>query len=223
MSSGASGMSGNLTKRALSGMAAELFRSGPVLFRYMQMGRPYICPFHELVSLVPGGSRVLDIGCGGGLFLAYLARLGIISSGVGIDPSRVAIAAAENMRANNGLGNQLDFVAGPFPYGSRECFDLVSLIDVLHHVPRPQQRDFIRAAVRHVKRGGFLLIKEMRPRPVHGALLNGLHDMILAGEVPRYVDERVMRSWAAEEGLQPRHFKHDRLMWYYHHTHLLQA
>src|SRR5207237_246924 len=65
-----------LTARALSQMASELYPSGPPLFRALQVYRPYICPFEALISEVPKDATVLDIGCGGGLFLGLLDAAG---------------------------------------------------------------------------------------------------------------------------------------------------
>ena len=46
---------------------------------------PNIRPFHRLVEFVPRGSSVLDVGCGAGLFILFLAKRGWILSAVGFD------------------------------------------------------------------------------------------------------------------------------------------
>jgi hypothetical protein len=51
----------------------------------MQALRPLICPFDELLDLVPIGARMLDAGCGAGLFLGLLADAGRLGEGYGFD------------------------------------------------------------------------------------------------------------------------------------------
>ena len=48
----------------------------------------------QLRSALPAGGRVLDIGCGGGLFLKALAEAGF--HGIGVDPSPAMIAFASD-------------------------------------------------------------------------------------------------------------------------------
>jgi ribosomal protein L11 methylase PrmA len=66
--------------------------------KYKRTYRPYICPFHLLVDCIPRAS-VLDVGCGAGLFVLLMARLGRIRSAVGFDADDVAIRAAQNIAA----------------------------------------------------------------------------------------------------------------------------
>jgi 2-polyprenyl-3-methyl-5-hydroxy-6-metoxy-1,4-benzoquinol methylase len=48
--------------------------------KYKQVLRPYICPFHILIDLIPSEANILDVACGAGLFISLLARLGRIES-----------------------------------------------------------------------------------------------------------------------------------------------
>lgn len=90
-------------------MAKGLFVDGSVIYRNMQIWRTQLCPFGEIMALVPQQSSVLDIGCGGGLFLGLLAASGRIREGTGIDTSLPAIAQAEVMRSSHPNGAQLAF------------------------------------------------------------------------------------------------------------------
>src|SRR5947209_8320730 len=47
------------------------------------------------------GSRVLDVGCGGGLLAEELARLGAVVTGV--DPSATSVATAQRHARESGL------------------------------------------------------------------------------------------------------------------------
>lgn len=73
-----------------------------------------------LVSKVPQGARVLDIGCGNGALLRALAPR--IAQGTGVDVSRELLAHAKRRAASNLTFETIDGPALPFAAGS---FDVV--------------------------------------------------------------------------------------------------
>ena len=42
--------------------------------------RPFICPFGPILSSVPAGVSVLDVGCGNGLVLALMSHVPLIAA-----------------------------------------------------------------------------------------------------------------------------------------------
>src|SRR5208283_2429934 len=127
----------------LSALYARVFAASAVARRTILKYRPFICPVEELLPYVPDGSSVLDIGCGCGLFLLALAFAGKRISGVGIDTAPDAIRAAQLAARSHEIaatGSALSFEAA---CGTEEWpaaqFDVVSLIDVVHHVPGARQ------------------------------------------------------------------------------------
>jgi 2-polyprenyl-6-hydroxyphenyl methylase / 3-demethylubiquinone-9 3-methyltransferase len=90
--------------------------------------------------------QVLEIGCGGGLICAELARRGAVA--MGVDPSREALQVARTRTRHEGLGAQCTFVLGcaevlPFADGS---FSVLVCLDVLEHVQD------LRATIREISR-----------------------------------------------------------------------
>ncbi len=199
-------------------MAASVFTTGPFLFRQLQRFRPYICPFEALIPHVPAGASVLDVGCGGGLWLHLLSATGRLGSGVGFDSSAGAIALASGARQSGaggagGVGGavatehvrhqaSLRFVhldvRARWPGG---LFDVVSIIDVLHHVPVSAQRKVIELACERVSAGGVLLYKDMCRRPLWRAWMNRLHDLVLARQWIHYARIEDVEAWAIAAGL----------------------
>ncbi len=186
------------------------------MLRTMQHWRPYICPFESLLTFVPPGSRVMDIGCGSGLFLALLHRFDYGIRGYGFDTSIHAIQCAQTM-ANRHASGSLQFERigkdAPWPDGK---FDVVSLIDVLHHIPRAHQQSAFQNAAMRVDAGGMLLYKDMSDATWFAAAGNRLHDLVVAREWIRYVPVAMPERWAAECGLKLVHAARSRTLWYEH-------
>lgn len=161
--------------------ARRLFARGPLLRRLMQQGRPYICPFERVVDAVPPGSNVLDAGCGDGLLLGLLATFGRVDHGLGFDASVAAIRNARRMRTRLPPSMQVTFerrdAGAPWPAGR---YDVVTLVDLLHHVPSAAQRTVLQEAARRVAPGGVLVYKDMADRPRWRALVSRMHDLCVA-------------------------------------------
>ena len=196
----------SITARDLSRLAKELYTSGPFLLRKLQHWRPYICPFEKLVVHVREGTQVLDVGCGSGLLLSLTAGLGTKFEGVGFDVSRQGIELATRMTSRAATiapGAKLSFqrldIDAAWPPGE---FDVVFLVDVLHHVPAQSQRPFFRQVTSKVKPGGALIYKDMCLRPWWMAQANRLQDLVVAREWIHYVPVQALEDWAASDGMR---------------------
>jgi SAM-dependent methyltransferase len=114
-------------------------------------------------------ARVLDLGCGAGASLRYLAERGL-GSGVGISNSASQIEAANRAfrRDASASGPRLDFLKGDFvdprflgglDFTSDE-FDLVYAIESFAHISSPPE--FFDTAVRFLRpRGRLVLIDDL--------------------------------------------------------------
>lgn len=97
-------------------------------------------------------ARVLDIGCGGGLFLSLLKREGADVAGIELSDSRAQYAQTEHNLEIHKQPIESDFWQKSYA----NSFDAVTLWDVIEHVNYPLQT--LKSAVRVLKRGGLLLI-----------------------------------------------------------------
>jgi 2-polyprenyl-3-methyl-5-hydroxy-6-metoxy-1,4-benzoquinol methylase len=178
--------------------------------------RPRICPFERLVHAVPQRSSVLDIGCGNGLFLYLLWRAGRLGEAIGVDANRHAIDSASRALQAAGVSRATLFASATPDGWPTAKYDVVTMIDVMHHVPPSQQDRVLAAACERVKPGGLLIYKDMASRPRWAAALNALHDLIVAREVIRYVDPRHVEQVAASSGLRLERSEDVRIAWYAH-------
>ena len=121
------------------------------------------------------GRKLLDIGCNWGRWCIAASRNGF--DAVGIDPSLVALQAAE--RVSRQLGVAPGFVTAdgrtlPFPDAS---FDVVFSYSVLQHFSKEDARASIAEAARVAKPGGRVLIQMANLLGVR-QLYNELRDAI---------------------------------------------
>lgn len=97
-------------------------------------------------------AKVLDIGCGGGLFLSLLERQGADVTGIELSDSR-----AQYAKTKHGLEIYKRPIESAFwQEGYANHFDAVTLWDVIEHVNYPYQT--LKCAANVLKPGGFLLI-----------------------------------------------------------------
>jgi len=195
-----------------------LYRNAPAFSRFLIAARPSICPMQPLLRAVPANSHVLDIGCGNGLLLAWLALNDRLSQGLGCDVSLPALEGARSMgQAYQALHGKhlLDFVdcRDALPAGR---FDVVSMVDVMHHIPPAAQQQMFLDAVTRVKPGGTLLYKDMVARPWWRAWGNRLHDLVLARQWIHYVPLERVKEWAAQSRLTVQHEERYARFWYGH-------
>lgn len=99
----------------------------------------------------PAGMRILDIGCGGGLFLTKMRDLGATVTGLELSDTRAAYAAGRH-----GLDIVKHPVESTFWTSRAGTFDIVTLWDVIEHVNQPAAT--LMAASALLKPGGMLFV-----------------------------------------------------------------
>jgi SAM-dependent methyltransferase len=99
------------------------------------------------------GRRVLDVGCGPGLFSVHLKDRGATVVGTDINPEMLA-------RAEGIETVQADAARLPFPDGS---FDVAFEANLLHHAPDPGR---VVAEMARVARDAVVLLEPNRNNPV---------------------------------------------------------
>ena len=103
------------------------------------------------------GVRILDVGCGTGVMTAFMTRFGT-ATGVDYSGPAVRLATAMVPDASFSAGSLID--AGL----DSGAYDLITLFDVLEHVPLPQRSGFADELGRLLSRDGTLVASTPHPR-----------------------------------------------------------
>ena len=181
------------------------YRGEPLGTRLHTRIRWRSCPFEAIAEAVPTHGRILEIGCGHGLFATYLALGGPDRTVLGTDVAGDKIHAAR--RAAEGVDN-LTFRPddpGAFPPGP---WDAVCIVDVLYLIDRAGEEQLLRTAAEHLAPGGVLAVKEMGTAPRWKfrwmALQERLSVQVLkitAGHDLTFVPPPELAGWMQEAGL----------------------
>ncbi|PSF37906.1 hypothetical protein C7H19_07970 [Aphanothece hegewaldii CCALA 016] len=198
-------MSKLLTNQKIAFLAWNLYKDAPITTRLLASARTYICPMQPLLGEVPKHSTVLDIGCGSGLFLFLLIANEQVTKAVGIDANAKMLNSTKltaHQLAQKRLGIDINFIEADNPNDwPNNNFSVVSMIDVIHHIPPEKQQAVFEEATQRVCPGGYLLYKDMCKQPFWRATANRLHDLILARQWIHYCPIDKIKQWGSACGL----------------------
>jgi SAM-dependent methyltransferase len=176
--------------------------------------RPFICPFEKLLAGMPRTGSYLDVGCGIGIMSMLLARVNAVTRIVGFDTSSKAIATARAAVFPSSTSVEFHCLA-PGDAWPDEQFDNVVCLDVLHHVPPNEQRNFVRrlagANFRHA-----IYFKDVSPQTRWKAWGSHFHDFVVSRELIHIRPEREVLRWFEEEGLVVSGPRRMDTLWYTH-------
>jgi len=165
--------------------------------------RPLICPFGPLFEFVQPGDRVCDIGCGSGQFALLLNRFTPVKEILGLEISERLVNNAQQLFAaeKDSKPHRFEVYDGKtFPDRLKE-YDLLFLVDVLHHVPPAAQQDFLEAVFAKMRPGARFILKD-----IDGAspfvVFNKLHDMVFSGEIGKERSLRKAAEMASRAGFK---------------------
>jgi SAM-dependent methyltransferase len=185
--------------------ALALYREAPLGVRVHTRVRWFSAPFPAIAAALPARGRVLEIGCGHGLFSAYaaLAGPGRDVLGVDIDAGKIAHGQA----AVEGVDG-LELAVAPDGAVPDGPWDAVVVVDVLYLLPAQAQRRLLAEAVDRLAPGGVVVVKEMGATPRWKARWNTLQETlsvkvlrITEGSSFDFVAPETTAGWLTDLGL----------------------
>ncbi|MFD1660505.1 SAM-dependent methyltransferase [Streptomyces caeni] len=134
-------------------------QDGTVIARSSMIVKPFVEAAVDRVLTRQGQVRLLEIGCGSGLYVRHAARRNPQLTGVAVDlQPEVAALAARNL-ADWGLSERVETRAGDaLKIGFDETFDLVTMHQNIYYFPVAERVEALRAVRSLVAPGGRLLI-----------------------------------------------------------------
>jgi 2-polyprenyl-3-methyl-5-hydroxy-6-metoxy-1,4-benzoquinol methylase len=149
----------------------------------------------EIGQYLPATGRVLDVGCGFGLFTLYFAK---VSPGLtlhGIDRNARRIALARRAAAHLGLANVRYETGDATGFRGGARYDAVYMLDIVHHVPEETVAPLVDQLAKTLPAGGRLIVKDVDRHPAWKRWFTHVLDKAMDPRSP-------VRYWSAEE-LQP--------------------
>lgn len=192
--------------------------------RLLARARDFICPLAPIIRRIPRNALHLDIGCGRG-FLLGAAAVEKNTQSIGCELSESAVVAAKRLTTSLATKSDChvpDVVQAStpeqWPIGP---FDVVTIVDVLHHVPPPDQPALLIAAARRVRPGGLLLFKDIAFRPRWKRAMSTLHDLIVAQQLVHFLPLDQSTTVLRLQGLDLVETERYAVLWYAHELALL--
>ncbi len=182
----ARGQYGDGTKKPARAGARDLLRRfgsksslGSKIFLVLRWA---FTPYHLMSRRLPPKGRILDLGCGHGLFSWEMARSHPARTVLGIDHDKLRIQAGKEALgelASVSLQDAalLDWLDSP----SEEKFDGIALIDVLHYFSPEEQRTVLERARTKLSAQGVLIAREVDPNQGFVSSWNRLYERMATG------------------------------------------
>lgn len=159
------------------GSSAMLHKLNPVRLRYIRAQIDAHWHGDARARHPLAGKSALDVGCGAGLLVEPLARMGAGATGVDAAPENIAAARAHA----EGQGLTIRYHAGELASLPAEQFDLVTSMEVIEHVTDPAA--FVRELTARLKPDGLMILSTPNRTALSKLLLVEAAERV--GAVPR--------------------------------------
>jgi 2-polyprenyl-6-hydroxyphenyl methylase/3-demethylubiquinone-9 3-methyltransferase len=151
------------------------------------------------------GKKVVDIGCGGGILADSMARKGASVLGVDLASKALRVAQLHALEAGTSNVEYREISAEALAEEQPEQFDVVTCMEMLEHVPRPES--VVRACATLVKPGGWVFFSTINRNPkaflfaivgaeyVLNLLPRGTHEYL------KFIKPSELAGWSRAAGL----------------------
>lgn len=133
------------------------YRTKNFKFKLHSFFRVILCPFRQMALYLPAGAdKILDLGCGYGLWLNYLSLMGKKNKMVGVDIDKNKIDIAKTS-----INKNIDFINSDIMnFEISYNADCITILDTLYLVPFAQQEFLLRRCYKALDSNGYIFIKE---------------------------------------------------------------
>jgi 2-polyprenyl-3-methyl-5-hydroxy-6-metoxy-1,4-benzoquinol methylase len=186
-------------------------------FKFRALLRSIVCPMDMMLSRVPVSSTLFDIGCGTGAFLQLIAQSKNPKSlgGSETNPSLLEKSSELLQKEYPYLAKTPNFIVSDLPPTQIENYDVITLVDVLHHIPKSRQKGFLEQIHLHMRSGATFLLKDIdAASPL--VIFNKIHDAIFAGNGFQERPAQEICTQLQTLGFEILHKETRRRLWYPH-------
>lgn len=143
----------------------------------------------EVGQYVPAEGKVLELGCGFGLFGNAFALTHPNARFTCIDLNERRIGHARKAAEQLGIHNvEFHFGDATEAIASQPPQRCIYMLDLIHHLPSDSVETFIRACWDRVEPGGKLIVKDVADRPWFKCAFTWLLDVMMTkGKLPHYL------------------------------------
>lgn len=204
-----------VTRKDVLGVLAKISKGISGFEKFKTRFRPFLCRVENVLNRIPSGSRIFDIGCGNGAFLVLAKVFRNADASHGCDVSAEAVEVFPKFPIND-QSVQIRLLSPDQIPPDLRSYHVVTMIDVLHHIPKKRQDLVLSEVYRKMDPGAKLLLMDIDASKPVTRFLNQLHDLILARQWVRPRHPSEIRQLLNRIGAKIIDVDEDRTLWYSH-------
>lgn len=194
-------------------------KNEPFIDRLKIKFRPLIFPMDFLLDQVNETDTIFDIGCGSGQFSLLAVHFKKVNKVYGVEIHKNLVDNATNLFNKNTKRINFSFMqydGNKFPYQIKTC-SKVFLNDVLHHIPKENQINFLKNIYISLSTDTVFILKDIDASSMF-VYFNKLHDFIFAGEVGNEFKFEKIQNVLRQIGFKILKTKRENIAVYPHYT-----
>jgi 2-polyprenyl-3-methyl-5-hydroxy-6-metoxy-1,4-benzoquinol methylase len=208
-----------MTSSELVDFLKQNYVDGRLIDKWKFIYRPYICPFKDLLKEIGSGKKIIDIGCGSGQFALLLAEFIKPKAIYGIDIEdrliRIANKLLDPYRKKINIVFEV-YNGRVLPELINKC-DVVTMIDVLHHIPENMHKKFASDLYINMLPASNFILKDIDASNLL-VYCNKLHDLLVVGAAGNELTMKEAIKLFTEYGFIVLKMTKRRILWYPHYT-----